>query len=81
MDETRRKEIQRAVTMMGEAKGIIDVALTKQQDYLDNMTEDLRNKTGQIAEDAIDALERALTCCDDAISACEEAIQGYPDRG
>jgi hypothetical protein len=79
MDETRRKEIQRVLTLIGEAKGIIDVALTKEQDDLDNMPEDLRNdQTGQRAEDGIDALERALTCCDDAISACEEAIQGYP---
>ena len=79
MHDARRKEIQRALMLIGEAKGIIEVELTKEQDDLDNMPEDLRNdKTGQGAEDAIDALERALTCCDDGIAACEEAIQGYP---
>jgi len=75
MDETRRKEVQRALTLIEEAKGIVDVALTKEQDDLDNMPEDLRNdKTGQGAEDAIDALERAVTCCDETMSACGEAI-------
>ena len=75
MDETRRKEVQRALTLIEEAKGIVDVALTKEQDDLDNMPEDLRNdETGQRAEDTIDALERAATCCDGVMSACEEAI-------
>ena len=77
MNDARRTEIQRALTLIGEAKGIIDVALTKEQDDLDNMPEDLRDdEDGQRAADAVDALERAATCCDDVIAACEEAIQG-----
>lgn len=77
MNDARRTEIQRALTLIGEAKGIIDVALTKEQDNLDNMPEDLQDdEEGQRAADAVDALERAATCCDDVIVACEEAIQG-----
>jgi hypothetical protein len=76
MNDARRTEIQRALTLIGEAKGIIDVALTKEQDDLDNMPEDLQDdEEGQSAADAVDALERAATCCDDVIAACEEAIQ------
>jgi Ran GTPase-activating protein (RanGAP) involved in mRNA processing and transport len=77
MNEARRKETQRALTLIGEAKGILEVVLTEEQDDLDNMPEDLQDdEEGERAEEVVDALERAAMCCDDAISACEEAIQG-----
>ena len=51
------------------------MALAQEQEDFDNMPEDLQDEeTGQRAEDAIDALERAATWCDDAMSACAEAI-------
>ena len=76
MNDARRKEIQRALTLIGEAKNILVVATTQEQDEYDNMPEDLRNDDlGERAEEVVDALERAAMCCDDAISACEEAIQ------
>ena len=75
MNDGRRKEIQRAQTLIEQAKAILEVALAQEQEDFDNMPEDLRNdETGQGAEDAIDALERAATCCDDVMSACQEAI-------
>ena len=76
MNDARRKEIQRAQMLIGEAKGILEVALTQEQDEFDNMPERAQDgEDGQRAEDAVDALERAATCCDDAITACEEAIE------
>ena len=76
MNDARRKEIQRALTLIGEAKNILVVATTQEQDDYDNMPEDLRNDDlGERAEGVVDALERAAMCCDGAISACEEAIQ------
>ena len=76
MNDARRKEIQRALTLIGDAKNILVVATTQEQDDYDNMPEDLRNDDlGERAEEVVDALERAAMCCDDAISACEEAIQ------
>lgn len=75
MNDGRRKEIHRAQTLIEQAKAILEVALAQEQEDFDNMPEDLRNdETGQRAEDAIDALERAGTCCDDVMSACQEAI-------
>jgi hypothetical protein len=75
MNDARRKEIQRALTLIEQAKDILRETLLQEQDDFDSMPEDLQNKeTGQRAEDAIDALERAMTCCDDAMSACEEVI-------
>ena len=77
MNDARRKEIQRALTLIGEAKGILEVALTQEQDDYDNMPEDLRNDDeGERAEETVDALERAAMGCGDAITACKEAMQG-----
>jgi hypothetical protein len=76
MNEARQKEIQRAQMLIVEAKDILEVAATQEQDDFDNMPEDLQNDdAGERAEEVIDALERAAMCCDEAISACEEAIQ------
>ncbi len=75
MNDARRKEIQRALTLIGEAKGILELALSEEQDDLDNMPEDRQgDDEGQIAEDVIDALERAAMECGDAITACKEAL-------
>ena len=76
MNDARRKEIQRAQMLVGEAKGILEVAATQERDDFDKMPQDLQNDdAGERAEEAVDALERAATCCDDAITSCEEAIQ------
>ena len=76
MNDARRKEIQRALTMIGEAKGILELALSQEQDDLGNMPEDLQgDEAGQRAEEAVEALERAAMGCGDAITACKEAMQ------
>jgi hypothetical protein len=76
MNDARRKEIQRALTLIGEAKGVLELALSQEQDDLDNMPEDLQgDEAGERAEDVVDALERAAMGCGDAITACKEAIQ------
>ena len=78
MNDDRRKDIQRALTLIGQAKDILVVATTQEQDDYDNMPEDLRNdEAGERAEDGVDALERAAMCCGDAITACEEAIMDF----
>jgi hypothetical protein len=37
MNDARRKEIQRALTLIGEAKNILEMAATQEQDDLDNI--------------------------------------------
>jgi hypothetical protein len=77
MNDARRKEIQRALTLIGEAKGILELALSQEQDDFDNMPEhDLYEEEGLRAADVVDALERAAMGCGDAITACNEAMQG-----
>ena len=76
MNDARRKEIQRALTLIGEANGILELALSQEQDDLDNMPEDLQgDEAGQRAEEAVEALERAAMGCGDAITTCKEALQ------
>ena len=41
MDDARRKQIQRALTLIGEAKDILEVASSQEQDDFDNMPKDL----------------------------------------
>jgi hypothetical protein len=75
MNDARRKEIQRAQMLIGEAKGILELAATQEKEDFDKMPQDLQDDdAGERAEDAIDALELAAMCCDEAISACEESI-------
>ena len=77
MNDARRKEIQRALTLIGEAKGILELALSQEQNDLDNMPENLHgDEEEERAEDVVDALERAAMACGDAITACKEAIHG-----
>ena len=78
MNDARRKEIQRALTLIGEAKGILELALSQEQDDFGNMPEDVQSDDeGERAEEVVDALERAAMFCDDAITACEEAIMDF----
>ena len=56
---------------------ILELALSQEQDDLDNMPEDLQgDEEEQRAEDVVDALECAAMGCGDAITACKEAMQG-----
>jgi len=76
MNDARREEIRRALTLIEEAKGILEIVLDQEQDDFDNMPEDVQNdEEGQRAEEAVDALEQAAVCCDDAISASKEVLQ------
>jgi hypothetical protein len=75
MNDARRKEIQRALTLIGQAKDVLVVATTQEQDEFGDMPEDVQSDDeGEKAEEVVDALERAAMFCDDAITACQEAI-------
>ena len=73
MNDARRKEIQRALTLIGEAKGILELALSQEQDDLDNMPEELQGyEEGQIAEDMVDV----IGACRDGLRPCDYRLQG-----
>ena len=73
MNDARRKDIQRALTLIGEAKGILELALSQEQDDLDNMPDDLQgDEEGQIAEDVVDP----VGACRDGLRRRDYRLQG-----
>jgi division protein CdvB (Snf7/Vps24/ESCRT-III family) len=76
MNDARREEIRRVLTLIEEAKRILEGVLDQQQNDFDNMPANVQNdEEGQRTEEVVDALEQAATCCDDAISACKEVLR------
>jgi hypothetical protein len=76
MNDARREEIRRVLTLIEEAKRILEGVLDQQQDDFDNMPANVQNdEEGQRTEEVVDALEQVATCCDDAISACKEVLR------
>ena len=66
MNDPRRKEIQRALTLIEQAKDILREALLQEQDDFDSMPEDLQNdETGQRAEGGHE--NRSLNCVAPAV--------------
>ncbi|MGA8695976.1 MAG: hypothetical protein WB689_19450 [Xanthobacteraceae bacterium] len=76
MNDARREEIRQVLTLIEEAKHILEGVLDQQQHDFDNMPTNVQNdEEGQRTEEVVDALEQAATCCDDAISACKEVLR------
>lgn len=73
MNKSRRQEIERAMTMLDEAKGILEACRDEEQDYFDNMPESFQSgDKGQAAENAVALLEDIISNLDDAISQAGE---------
>jgi hypothetical protein len=76
MKDARREEIRRVLTLIEEAKSMLEGVLDQEQADFDNMPRDVQSdEEGQRAEEVVDVLEQAATCCEDAISACEEVLK------
>jgi len=70
MNKKRRKNLERVVNMLEEAKGMLDTALEEEQEYRDNMPENMEGgDKAYAAEEAINALE-------DVVNNLEEALTG-----
>lgn len=60
MNASRRKEIDKARALIGEAKAILEQCEADERDYFDNMPESLQGgDKGQAAEAAADVLQEA----------------------
>lgn len=76
MNAARRKEIDKARAMIEEAKGLIEAAQSDEQDYFDNMPENMQGgERGQKAEQSADALQEAADACDEVLQALETATE------
>lgn len=71
MNKERRAEIAKAAEMIREAVGILENARDGEQEYLDNMPENMQGgDKGSAAEEAISNLDSAIS---DAESAADNA--------
>ena len=87
MNKNRRKELMEWVkkadawiTQGEELKNKLERICSDEQDYFDNMPENLQGSMrGMDAEEAIDAMNEAIESMDNAIEAAEEAASCLED--
>ena len=87
MNKNRRKELMEWVIKAKdwvaqgeEIKGELESICSDEQDYFDNMPENLQgSQRGMDAEEAIDAMNEAIESMDNAIEAAEEAASCIED--
>jgi hypothetical protein len=74
MNKARREAIDVAIAKIEEGKSELETLMEEEQDYLDNMPENLQSsEKGESAQAAIDALEGAVASLDDAVTSAQEA--------
>lgn len=74
MNNSRRKELEKAVNLLEEAQSIIEDCRDEEQDYLDNMPENLQySEKHDVAEEAFNNLDSACDALSDVIDSVNEA--------
>lgn len=76
MNKQRRKEIEKAITLLEEAKSILEQMASDEQDYYDNMPESIQSgERGSQAEAASETLQEAAYDIDEVIERCNTAME------
>jgi hypothetical protein len=74
MNANRRKSIEKLINQLTEIQSEIDCIRTDEQDYADNMPENLQDSTKhEQAESAIDALDEAYEAVQSVLDSLETA--------
>lgn len=74
MNKERRKRIEEAIAKLSEAKSDIEDIQSEEQEYLDNMPENMQQgEKADAAQTAISSMDDAMNYIDDAMSSLEEA--------
>lgn len=75
MNKQRRKDLQRAIELLEEAKSIVEDSSTEEQAGFDNLPESLQGaERGEKMEENVSSLDEAVSSTDDAINSIQEAI-------
>jgi len=75
MNKARRKELEKALKMLEDAKEIIGFVQEEEQEAFDNMNEGLQQtETGQTIEQKASELEEAASSLEDIVESLEEVI-------
>lgn len=76
MNKIRRKELQDVIDQLEELKGSVEDLMGKEEEYRDNIPENLQGSVRYEATDsACDALQEAMEAFDEVISNIETAIE------
>lgn len=76
MNKARRKELAKATEMMNDARDIIESCMEEEQDYLDNMPENLQySEKHEMAESAVESMENAIDKLEEAMQNVEDAME------
>ena len=76
MNNSRRKELEKAVSLLEEAQSIIESCRDDEQDYLDNMPENLQcSEKHDVAENAVDCLNTACDSIEEVIDNVNSATE------
>lgn len=75
MNKIRRQQLRKWLEDMENIKSELEVIRDDEQDYFDNMPENLQgSQRGMDAEEAIEQMEEAVSSIEDAISIIEEIV-------
>lgn len=75
MNKARRKEIDKAVALIQEAKDILESTAEEEQEYYDNMPENMQSgEKGERAQSAAESLQEAVGNLDEAINNLETSL-------
>lgn len=74
MNKVRRKQLDEVIAKIEEAKELLDVLREEEEEYRDNMPENLQgSEKYQMADEAIDNMDCAIDSLEEAISYIESA--------
>ena len=75
MNKQRRNNLERAVTLLNEAKDILSTCAQEEQEAYDNMPEGIQSsEKGEAMETAAQALDEADTFVNDALNSIDAAL-------
>lgn len=76
MNKARRKELSRAVELLEEAQSIIESCRDEEQEYMDNMPENLQeSEKYYVAEETVNNMDEAYDKIGEAIDSVESAME------
>lgn len=68
MNNQRRKDLDRAIDLLREAQAIVDQARDEEQEYVDNMPDNMRyGEKGETAQGNVECLQDAYDAIDEIV--------------
>ena len=77
MNKPRRKELERALELIGRARDIIEACRDDEQDALWNLSESFQeSERGEQMQEYIDSMDDSITGIDDAVESLNDIVKG-----